>query len=410
MQRVVLSLLFAAGIVNFLDRGSLSVANLPVRSELHLSGAGMGALLSLFSLAYGWAQLPVGALLDRFRAKALLGWGLLGWSGAQAATALVRSFAQFVPLRLLLGAAEAPFFPAGVQSIHGWFAPQERGRPVGVINASTMLGQAIAPPLLTGLMLAAGWRAMFVVIGCLGVVLALLWFWLYRDPEPEIVGQQDTAQALHTAPSASSRTFLFLLHSRVMWGMVLGFSGINYTAWLYLAWLPGYLEISRHVSLARTGWLAAVPFLMGACGMFGSGLVTDALVRRGFDPLRCRRVLILTGMCLSSGFTFAVPHAATALAAVLLVGGALFTIHIAGTAAWGVVQCTAPVGRVASVAALQNFGSFMVASVAPWLTGWLLDRTHSFRLSLLLCAAVTLGGAAAYAVLVRGPIEIADNR
>ena len=396
MQRVVLGLLFAAGIVNFLDRGSLSVANGPIRAELHLSGARIGALLSLFSLAYGIAQLPVGPLLDRFRARALLGYGLLVWSAAQAATALVRTFAQFVPLRLVLGAGESPFFPAGVQSIHGWFAPEERGRPVGVMNASTMLGQAIAPPLLTGLMLAQGWRAMFAVIGALGVVLAALWWWLYRDPDPATAS---------TVSHASGLSILPLLRSPVMWGMLLGFSGINYTAWLYLAWLPGYLEVARHVSLARTGWLAAVPFLVGACGMLGSGAATDALVRRGADPLRCRRILIVAGMALSAGFTFAVPQAHTTDAAVLLVGAALFTVHIAGTAAWGVVQFTAPAGRVAGVAALQNFGSFMVASVAPFLTGWLLDRTHSFRISLLLCSAVTLAGAVCYAALVRRPIE-----
>ena len=396
MQRAVVGLLFAAGIVNFLDRGSLAVANNPVRAELHLSGAGIGALLSLFSLAYGFAQLPVGALLDRLGARAMLGWGLLGWSAVQAATALVRSFAQFVPLRLLLGVGESPFFPAGVQSIHGWFAPEERGRPVGLMNASTMLGQAVAPPVLTVLMLAAGWRAMFVVIGGLGVVVALLWFRLYRDPE------SPPPAAVTVSPGG----FLPLLRSPVMWGMVLGFSGINYTSWLYLAWLPGYLELARHVSLARTGWLAALPFLMAACGMFASGLVADGLVRRGFNPLHCRRALIVAGMALSAGFTFTVPGAVSTRSAVLLIGAALFCVHFAGTAAWGMVQCAAPAGRVAGVAALQNFGSFMVASVAPLLTGWLLDRTHSFRLSLLLCSGITLAGAAAYLLLVRRPIDL----
>lgn len=406
MQHTVVGLLFTAGLVNFLDRGSLSVANLQVRAQLHLSGAGIGALLSIFSLSYGFAQVPVGALLDRWGARALLGWGLLVWSAAQAATALVGSFAQFVPLRVLLGVGESPFFPAGVQSIEGWFAPAARGRPVGWMNASTMLGQAIAPPLLTALMLAYGWRVMFVVIGALGVALAGLWFGFYRDPAR--VGDFSRSPA----PGARTSTpgILSLLRSPVIWGMVLGFSGINYTAWLYLAWLPGYLELARHVSLARTGWLAALPFLMAACGMLGSGWAADSLVRNGFDPLRSRRVLILCGMVLSAASTYAVASAQTTRAAVLLVGGALFCVHIAGTAAWGLVQAVAPPGRVASVAALQNFGSFMVASVAPWLTGFLLDRTHSFRLALLVCSGVTLGGAVAYAFLVRQPVSFGESR
>ena len=91
MQWTVLGLLFSAGVVNFLDRGSLSIANGPIRGELHLSGTEMGGLLSFFSLAYGFAQLPVGALLDRFGARVLLVRGCLLLSCAQAATARVGS-------------------------------------------------------------------------------------------------------------------------------------------------------------------------------------------------------------------------------------------------------------------------------------------------------------------------------
>jgi len=417
-RAAVVTLLVSAGILDFLDRGSLSVANGPIRADLHLTGTQMGALLSLFSFAYGLAQLPLGALLDRWGGRVLLGTGLLLWSAAQAATALVRSFAWFVPLRLLLGIGEAPFFPAGVQSIEGWFAPEERGRPTGLLNASTMLGQAVSPPVLTALMLHAGWRTMFAVIGALGIVLALVWFPVFRDPpapsEPQHEGAHHSSGAGHSSEvrqssrarqSSGAGQWLALFRSPVMWGMLLGFSGINYTGWLYLAWLPGYLEQSQHVSIAHAGTLTAVPFLMGAAGMFASGLVADALVRHGADPMRCRKVLILIGMVASAGFTFFVADAASTRAAVLLIGAALLTVHVAGTAAWGLVQFAAPKGQVAAVASIQNFGSFMVASVAPLLTGWLLDKTHSFHLALVLCAGVTLGGALAYGVLVRGPIS-----
>ena len=392
-----MALLFSAGVINFLDRGSLSIANGPIRAELHLSGTQIGALLSLFSFTYGLAQLPIGALLDRFGARLLLGLGLLAWSAAQAATALVGSYRQFLPLRVLLGLGEAPFFAAGVQSIEGWFPAEERGWPTGLLNASTMLGQAVAPLILTVIMVHAGWRAMFAVIGGLGILLALLWFPLFRDA-PSATKEGEAAR------SRLAGSWSGLFRSPTMWGMLLGFSGINYTGWLYLAWLPGYLELAHHVSIARTGSLAVLPFLAGAAGMFGSGVLADALVKGGFHPLRCRKLLIVTGMVLSAGFTFIVAGAESTRAAVLLIGAALFCVHIAGTAAWGVVQFAAPTGRVAAVASIQNFGSFMVASVAPLLTGWLLDRTHSFHLALVSCAAVTLLGALAYAVLVRGSI------
>ena len=312
-----------------------------------------------------------------------------------------------MPLRLLLGVGEAPFFPAGVQSIEGWFRPEERGWPTGLLNASTMLGQAAAPLVLTELMLHAGWRAMFAVIGGLGLVLALAWFPLYRDAKtkPDCVCGSGALTADRDVRGVFSlKDWSGLFRSPVMWGMLLVFSVCNYPAGVLLAWLGGYLELAQHVSLARTGLLAVLPFLLAACGMFGSGLVADRLAAAGRDPLQSRKRIIVAGMVLSAGFTFLVAGAQTAVGAVLLIGAALFCVHFAGTAAWGLVQFAAPVGRVATVSSIQNFGSFMVASVAPLLTGWLLDRTHSFHLALLACSAVTLAGALAYAVLVRGVI------
>jgi sugar phosphate permease len=382
--------------VNYLDRSSLSIANGPIRAELHLSGTRMGALLSIFSFSYGLAQLPAGWLLDRFGTQLLLALGLGFWSAAQVATGFVRSFAGFVPMRVALGAGEAPFMPAGVKAIHGWFAEEERGWPMGLLNVSSVLGQAAAPPLLTALLVYAGWRAMFVAIGAAGLVLALAWYPLYRDapvaPLPAKTG------ASTATPWAS------LFRDRTMWGMILGFSGINYTAWLYLAWLPGYLQIARHLTLARTGSVAAIPFLFGACGMLASGLVADRLVRRGSAPIPSRKALIVGGMVASAACTFLVAHAASTRAAVLLMGLALFSIHFAGTAAWGLVQFAAPARLVATVGTIQNFGSFMCASAAPLVTGWLLDRTHSFSIALGVCSGVTLGGALAYLVLVQRPI------
>jgi sugar phosphate permease len=406
MQRTTIALLFVAGLVNYLDRSSLSIANGPIRAELHLSATRMGALLSIFSFSYGLAQLPAGWLLDRFGTRLLLALGLGFWSAAQVATGFVRSFAGFVPMRVALGAGEAPFMPAGVKAIHGWFAAEERGWPMGLLNTSSVLGQAAAPPLLTALLLYAGWRAMFVAIGAAGLVLALAWYPLYRDAPVALASAQGAGASMpaSTLISAAPTPWGGLFRDRTMWGMILGFSGINYTAWLYLAWLPGYLQIARHLTLARTGSVAAIPFLFGACGMLASGLVADRLVRQGSAPIPSRKVLIVGGMVASAACTFLVAHAASTRTAVLLIGLALFSIHFAGTAAWGLVQFAAPARLVATVGTIQNFGSFMCASAAPLVTGWLLDRTHSFSIALGVCSGVTLGGAVAYLLLVQRPI------
>ena len=164
-QTVTLGLLFVAGVVNFFDRVSLSVANTTIRAEMHLSATDMGWLLSAFALAYGLAQLPLVGALDRLGTRTVLGAGLAVWSAAQMLTGLVRSFPAFVVFRLLLGAGEAPFYPAGVRSVREWFSETTRGRATALMSSSQTIALAAAPPLLTMLMLHTGWRAMFGVLG-----------------------------------------------------------------------------------------------------------------------------------------------------------------------------------------------------------------------------------------------------
>jgi MFS family permease len=317
---------------------------------------------------------------------------MLLWSVAQMATGMVSSFAALVATRIGLGAGEAPFLPGGFKVIHDWYETRERGMPTGILNASTTLGQAFAPPLLTLLLVSYGWRSMFISIGLLGVVVAVAWYPVYRDPE-------------NASQSIARVAWRDLFRHRTIWGMMLGFSGVNYTAWLYLAWLPGYLEAAHHLSLRKTGWLAAIPFLMGSAGMLISGFVADTLVRRGANPLKSRKLLIVAGMICSAACTFVATRAASSAAAVAIIGMALFFIHFAGTSAWGLVQVAAPAHLVGSVGSLQNFCSFLFASVAPVLTGWFLDRTHSFHIALVICACVTFLGAMAYLTLVQKPIE-----
>lgn len=115
-QVVAVTFLTIAGIVNYLDRSTLSIANHSVSQELHLSASQMGLLLSAFSLAYAFAQLPVGALLDRFGSRAMLGLGMLVWSVAQLAGGFIQTLNHFLLARIVLGVSEAPLFPAGRRS------------------------------------------------------------------------------------------------------------------------------------------------------------------------------------------------------------------------------------------------------------------------------------------------------
>ncbi|WP_436892632.1 MFS transporter [Siccibacter turicensis] len=407
IEAVTLILLFLAGIVNFLDRSSLSVASEAIRGELGLSATEFGVLLSAFSLSYGLAQLPSGMLLDRIGPRIVLGAGLIFWSLMQALTGLVNSFSHFILLRIGLGIGEAPFMPAGVKAITDWYIQKERGTALGIFNSSTVLGQAIAPPVLVCMQLAWGWRTMFVTVGLAGVIVGVCWYVWYRNRGSFALTAEESR--FLSAPASPPPRLKFaqwraLFKRRTTWGMILGFSGVNYTGWLYIAWLPGYLQAQQGFSLAKTGWVAAIPFLAAAVGMWVNGVLVDKFARAGYSLTTVRKTAIVAGLVLSALGTLLVVESSTPVQAVAFISMALFCVHFAGTSAWGLVQVMVSEEKVASVAAIQNFGSFVFASFAPVITGWVVDTTHSFNLALVIAACVTFAGAMCYLFIVKDPI------
>src|ERR1700723_4639628 len=157
IQRAALAMLVVAGVINYVDRATLAVANLLIRQDLGLSIADMGYLLSAFLWAYAFSQLPTGAMVDKLGPRLLLTCGLALWSFAQLLGGLVQGFGQFFSARLLLGVGGAPKFPTGARVVRDWFNPRDRGLATGIFNCASSLGTAIAVPLLTFLMLNFGW-------------------------------------------------------------------------------------------------------------------------------------------------------------------------------------------------------------------------------------------------------------
>jgi len=270
----MVALLILAGVVNYVDRSTLAIANHTIATEMHLSPAEMGALLSAFAWSYALCQLPIGAITDRVGPHIMLTLGMSVWSVAQIVSGAVTNFGQFLVARAGLGIGESPMFTAGARASVNWFPLKDRGFPLGLFNAASSLGPALAPPLLTALMLAYGWRVMFVLMGIAGLGVALAWGLYYRDPADVDVPRADLeaiqSGEVHSGPQGGARASL-AIWARLFtvpstWGLIGGLFGIVYITWLNVAWLPDYLESERHVSVGDTGLLAAIPQFAGFIG------------------------------------------------------------------------------------------------------------------------------------------------
>lgn len=407
-QTLALVLLVVCGVINYLDRATLAVANEYIRTDLGLSLGQMGLLLSAFSWSYALCQLPVGALVDKIGPRWLLGIGLVVWSLAQAAGGLASTFGYFVIARIALGIGEAPQFPAAARVVSNWFPQRSRGTPTGVYNSASPLGVALAPLLLSPLIIATSWHWAFFVTGGLGLLAAIVWITLYRDPVHAQMsaaerGYLEADDAGAEKPATSFAAWRALFRHRTTWGMMLGFFGSVYLNWVYLTWLPGYLRTERHMDLAYAGLAASVPFICGFAGALIAGWASDRVARNAASPLSGRRNAVVVSTLGMVAFTIPAALVDSNVVAVACISIVIFLANASSACAWSLATVAAPPSRIASLGALQNFGGFLGGALAPILTGYI-AQTWSFVPALLTGAAIAFCGAMSYHFLVVRPI------
>ncbi|MGI4856452.1 MAG: MFS transporter [Janthinobacterium lividum] len=414
-QFTAVTLLMISGIVNYLDRGTLAVANPLIRADLGLSLAEMGWLLSAFSWSYALCQLPVGALVDRIGARWLLGIGLIIWSFAQAAGGLVSTFSYFIIARIILGIGEAPQFPSAARVVSSWFPVRARGTPTGIFNSASPLGSALAPLCISALIAAFSWRWAFVATGVLGLLVAIIWLLVYRDPVRAALTVTETAYLdkgaapADTVTAAAPRRKLSfaqwreLFSYRTTWGMLIGYFGSVYLNWVYLTWLPSYLSIDRHMSLMHTGVAASIPFLCGFVGSLLAGWFSDRITRNSQAPVASRRNAVVIAMLGMVAFTIPAALVESNTLAIVCISVVIFLANAASASSWALVTAAAPPSRVGSLGAIQNFGGFIGGALAPILTGYI-AQVASFVPALLTAAGIAFVGAMSYLLLVRQPI------
>ncbi len=412
IQTVSLALLVTAGVVNYVDRATLAVANPLIRQDLGLSISDMGLLLSAFLWAYAFAQLPAGALADRLGPRLMLTIGLGCWSLGQMLGGAVTSFWQFVGARIVLGAGEAPHFPTCARVSRDWFNIRQRGTATGIWNCASSLGTFVALPLLTFLMVSFGWRAMFVAMGLAGLALAAIVFLVFRNPsEVGLTAEERAYLAEGDAPGAAARVtwadWKRLFAFRTTWGMIMGYFGCIYMTWLYTAWLPSYLEIERHFTLQKTGIIGSIPFAFGVAGGILGGRIVDILVRRGVDPIRSRKIPMATALVATAACTVVAALTPSDALAIACISASLFLVYLCSSSAWAMASVAAPANCTASLGAMQNFGGYIGGALAPTVTGFIVSGTGHFSLAFITGAIVALVAALGYWFLIQDPIPAA---
>lgn len=407
----IIFILLMGAVINYLDRANLSIANTTIAKEFGFSQTEMGLLLSAFLWPYALANLPAGWLVDRFGPKRMFSWGVGLWSTFTVMAGFVNGYSMLYALRVLLGISESPFFTSGIKITHRWFSDKERALPTSIINTGSQIANAIAPPILTVLLLTLGWRGMFVAIGLAGIPLLLVWLKFYRNPtetEEKIIhaNSQLVQHSVAEVNGNNKASWRALFKHKTTWFMVIGNFSIMFTIWVYLTWLPGYLEKSLGFSLKQTGWLAAIPFFAGILGVLCGGTISDRFIRRGVKTITARKVPIVAGAALAACFVAPIPFVHNTTLSIALLSIGYFFSQLPQGVIWTLASDIAPKEQVASLGAIQNFGGFLGAACAPIVTGLILDATGQFTNVFFLGAGLLMLGALSYGVFVKKPISV----
>ena len=234
---------------------------------------------------------------------------------------------------------------------------------------------------------------------------------IYREPREVALTEDEKAHLSdgEAKPGGERVTWADwkqLFAYRATWGMVLGFFGEVYMGWVYQAWLPGYLEIERHMSIGKTGWVTAIPFACGVLGSVGSGWLADRLAAHGVSPINSCKIPVVLGLAGMAGFTIITALTPSTLIAVIAVSIALAFNGMAGAMCWALASVAAPRHCTASLGSIQNCGGYIGGALAPAITGFIVQDTGSFVAALLFSAALGLTCALVYIFMVPGkPID-----
>ena len=397
---LVVALLAVASIVAYIDRVNLSVALIDIdfKTFFGLSNTDRGLANSAFFWSYAALQIPAGWLVDRYGSKRPIAVGFAVWSILTAVTSLTTGFSMLFAIRALLGVAEAVIHPASMRWIRFNFSEKHRGLAIGLFMSGSKFGPAIGAVAAAWLIESHGWRAMFFILGA----GALLWLipWMLVVKKDRSTGSIDQSAAAAAQAAAEHVPMRRLFASPVLWGTIIGTFCYMYFVYFCMTWMPAYFNEARHLSLKSSSLYTTFSFAGMAVVAILGGWTADRLIARGLDAVFVRKAFTITGFLLAT--TVLIGAAPVSLNVALFFSElSLSGLGLATANYWALTQTLIPSGAIGRIVGIQNCAASLAGIVAPILTGWLVDTTHSFDAPLKAVAIFIVIGVGAYLFLVR---------
>ncbi|MBY0547937.1 MAG: MFS transporter [Candidatus Obscuribacterales bacterium] len=401
---VVIALSFIIIVINYMDRSAISYAIGPLKEEFHLTNMDFGTISAAFGIGYTIMTLGGGIIVDLWGARKVWAGSAIAWSICTALLATCSGFGSLFFLRVMLGITEGPCFPAMTRAVTDWLPMSERARSTAISLAAVPIASAIGAPLISNLIHYLGWKTMFVVLGSLGIVWSVFWWFLFRDyPQnskhvsqseldlihegrpPSKHGSDDELRKHHLA--AGTTTWKFILFNPSLMANNFAFFSFGYLLFFAVSWLPGFFEQTYHLKIKEVGVYLVAPWLTAAVMLLAAGFICDYLWKKTGSIRKSRTHLIWVTQMLSAICFIPVTMTSDINTVIVLVSLGI-GFGLMPNAAFYALNSDLAKDRAGTSLGLMDCFLAAAGVLAPYLTGWLSTATGNFNSAILLMAAL----------------------
>jgi ACS family hexuronate transporter-like MFS transporter len=388
---VVVTLLFFAMVINYVDRQTIGILKPTLSKEFGWNESDYANLVFWFQASYAVSYLVFGRVMDRLGARWGFGLAFAIWQVAHIAHAGARGLNDFIFARIALGVGEGGGFPGGIKAVTEWFPKKERAFATGIFNAGTNIGAIVTPLVIPAITIAWGWEMAFIITGVAGLIWLPIWLIVYRRPrEHKKVSAAELAYIEQDpADPVEKVAWSKLLTKRETWAYALGKFLIDPIWWMFLFWLPDFLGKRYGLDLKTFGPPLVAIYLLSDVGSVGGGWLSSAMMKRGFSLNRARKTaMLICALC-------AVPVAFAAFADNLWVAVAIIGLATAAHQGFSANLYTLPgdvfprsaVGSVVGIGGMVGaIGGMAMAKYA----GWVLDTIGTYTPIFIIAASAYL--------------------
>ena len=386
-------------LMSFMDRINLSVATPGIIKDLHFTIVQIGTIQTAFFVCYALCQIPSGMLTEYLGHRRVLTFAVIWWSIFTCVTALCGRFSSWIVVRGVFAIGESPVYPGSNTAIAIWFPKKERGKAAGFLQSGGCVGRIIGIPLAVYIMAVWGWRAIFLVFGLAGVVLATAYYILMRTHprESKFVNKAELdyiteGREASTGTKRSIAPWKDFFRSSQFWAIIIPCVATNFINYIFVAWLPVYLVQARQFSLKQMGLAAVFVFAAEASGGLTGGSIADHVIRTQRGTPRIRAWLGGMGLLVCCCGLYMTATSTGQWITVMWLALSLCSMGFSMGALWA--SCADMGGKfTGTVTGWMNFwGQLIGGGLGPVLIAWIVSR-YNWQAAIFVTAAMGVVGA-----------------